>query len=63
MFFIVAEKNFNISSLSAFGKFFQEWIQKSLSDDSHESDTDEEPRNKTEVHSVKLRYWHLWKIT
>ena len=47
MFFIVAEKNFKyFFSLSAFGKPFQEWIQQSL------SDTDEEPRNKTEVDSV-----------
>ena len=50
------KKTLNIFfSLSAFGEPFQEWIQKSLSDDSDnsdESDTDEEPRNKTEVHSV-----------
>ena len=53
MFFVVAERNFKyFFSLSAFGEPFQEWIQKSLSDDSDESDTDEEPRNKTEVHSV-----------
>ena len=53
MFFLVAEKNFKyFFSLSALGEPFQEWIQKSLSDDSDESDTDEEPRNKTEVHNV-----------
>ena len=53
MFFIVAEKNFKyFFSLSAFGEPLQEWIQKSLSDDSDESDTDEEPRNETEVHDV-----------
>ena len=53
MFFIIAEKNFKyFFSLSAFGETFQEWIKKSLSDDSDESDTDEEPRNKTEVRSV-----------
>ena len=50
MFFVVAEKNFKyFFSFSAFGELFQEWIQKSLSDDSDESDTDEKPRNKTEV--------------
>ena len=53
MFFIVAEKNFKyFFLLSAFGESFQEWIQKSLSDDFDESDTDKEPRNKAEVHSV-----------
>ena len=47
------KKTLNIFfSLSAFGEPFQEWIQKSLRDNSNEDGSDEEPRNKTEVHSV-----------